>query len=234
MTGKSHIVLVEDDAEISRLLSMLLETEGFECSCVFRGDEAVSQILSVSPAAVILDIMLPGMNGIQVCEALRDGYSGPIIMLTGSDDDISEIASFAKGADDFVRKPFKPPILLARLHALLRRHAADQVASDCVVTHSLTVWLQRREADVAGQLLDLTSSEFDLLGLLASHLVEVVSREACCQSLRGFDYDGFDRSIDMKISGLRKKLAEADANTAWIKTIRGKGYLLIKAPQIHV
>lgn len=228
MNKKNQIVIVEDDEEISRLLGMLLDSEGFECTAVFRGDEAVETILAISPVAVILDIMLPGLNGIQVCELLRDHYQGPVIMLTGSNDDVSEIASFSKGADDFVRKPFQPAVLIARLKASLRRYDGRSVQDECITTGGLSVYPQRREVFLSNELVELSTAEFDLLTLLATHIGETVSREKCCSQLRGFSYDGFDRSIDMKISGLRKKLARDHHSDSLIKTVRGKGYRLIQ------
>lgn len=227
----SHIVIVEDDVEISQLTTMLLESEGYEISQVFRGDEAVEHIRLHQPSAVILDIMLPGMNGIEVCAAIRAFFKGPILMLTGADDDISEIMSFKKGADDFVTKPFKPSILTARLQAILRRCEGKGASNESVKTADLEVFFSRREALIDGNPIELTTSEFDVLSLLARHIGDVVSREQCCDSLRGISYNGFDRSIDMKVSSLRKKLNAVSKYSDMIKTVRGKGYLLIKADE---
>ena len=229
---KQHIVIVEDDTEISRLMTMLFECENFVVTQVFRGDLAVEHVKKTQPDIVILDIMLPGLNGIQVCERLRVFYSGPILMLTGSDNDIYEISSFKKGADDFVNKPFDPSILVARIKALLRRCNVQAVDRDSITTANLSVYFKRREANINGQLLELTTSEYDILSLLANNIGEIVSREMCCAVLRGLAYDGFDRSIDMKISSLRKKLNK-NSEIEFIKTVRGKGYMLIQLDQTN-
>lgn len=226
--SEQHIVVVEDDTEISRLTTMLLESDGYSVSQVYRGDEAVQHIRQREPAAVILDIMLPGLNGIDVCVAIREFYAGPILMLTGVDDDISEITSFKNGADDFVTKPFKPSILTARLQAILRRCDISEESTESLSTADIDVYFTRREVRVRGEALDLTTAEFDLLSLLVRNVGETVSREQCCDSLRGISYNGFDRSIDMKISALRKKLNAASDHKDLIKTVRGKGYMLAR------
>ena len=226
MPSSKQITLVEDDVEISRLTTMLLECEGYRVSQIYRGDEAIDSIQRQQPDAVILDIMLPGLDGIQVCEKIREFYRGPILMLTGSDEDICELASFNKGADDYVRKPFKPNILVARLRALLRRLSPDNehLSVDLGGSGTLEVLSDRREVKLSGHILELTTSEFDLLNLLMKQAGYPVSREQCCKTLRGLEYDGLDRSIDMKISALRKKL-DRSGHGSLIKTVRGKGYL---------
>lgn len=232
--NEQHIVIVEDDVEISRLTTMLLESDGYCVSQVYRGDEAVAHIRQCEPAAVILDIMLPGLNGIDVCAAIREFYTGPILMLTGVDDDISEISSFKNGADDFVTKPFKPYILTARLQAILRRCATTESSAESLSTADIVVYFAHREVRVQGEILNLTTAEFDLLSLLIRNMGDIVSRDQCCSSLRGISYNGFDRSIDMKISALRKKLNAASKHKDIIKTVRGKGYMLVKESPTHV
>ena len=222
----SHIAIIEDDTEISRLTRILLESEGFEVSQVFDGNQAIEHIKKTVPELIILDIMLPGIDGIEICTQLRSFYHGPILMLTGKDDDITEVTSFKSGADDFIVKPIKPDILLARIQALLRRCQSSQDKTKVVTTGSLEIYRERREVLINECSIDLTTAEFDLLNLLANNLGEVVSRETCCDVLRGLSYDGFDRSVDMKISSLRRKLAVAGDDAKLIKTVRGKGYLL--------
>lgn len=230
MTETAKLILVEDDTEISRLTCMLLESEGFQVIPIFRGDEAISCIQKEQPDLVILDIMLPGLNGIEICEQIRDFYTGPVLMLTGSNDDINELISFKKGADDYVTKPFKPTILVARIQALLKRSSKQTQSKADISTGNLVIHLKRRECFLSDQRIELTSSEFDLLAILASNLGNTVSREQCCDALRGFSYDGLDRSIDMKISALRKKIPPQAGEESLIKTVRGKGYMLALLP----
>lgn len=223
-----HIAIVEDDKEISRLTCMLLESEGYTVTPIYNGNTAIEIIRSLDIDLIILDIMLPGIDGITLCAQLRDFYHGPILMLTGVDDEISEIASFKKGADDFVNKPFNSHTLIARIEALLRRCTAKSINNqhdqNDILTDNLLIKPSKREAYLSGELINLTSAELDLLLLLADHIGEPVNREACFNALRGLSYDGLDRSIDMKVSGLRKKLGQSDL----IKTVRGKGYMLVK------
>ena len=226
----NHIVIVEDDSELARLTQVLLEEEGYIISQVNRGDLAVEHIRIKKPDLVILDIMLPGKNGIEVCTEIRKFFDGPVLMLTGRDDDITEVSSFNQGADDYVLKPVKPHILIARISALLRRtNREGRKSLDLIVLGTLEVSLQRREVKLEGAILELTSSEFELLFFMAENSGIILSREACCQQLRGFEYDGSDRSIDMRISSLRKKLNDDSPPHFWIKTIRGKGYMLAVA-----
>lgn len=227
MYADKKIVIVEDDREISRLSCMLLESEGYKVSAVYCGSEAVSVVKTVQPDLVILDIMLPGIDGVEVCRLLREFFNGPVLMLTGVDDDITEVAAFKKGADDFVKKPFNSYALVARIEALLRRYNPHGSLDDVIETGCLKIISSRREAYIKGKLFDLTNAELDLLVLLARNVGELVSREQCCNSLRGFEYDGYDRSIDIRVSSLRKKLAESDEGDM-IKTVRGKGYMLVR------
>jgi len=222
------VVIVEDDTEISRLTILLLESEGYECIAVLDGNEAVAVIRNMSPDIVILDIMLPGLSGIDICAQIREFYQGAVLMLTGCDDDISELASFKQGADDYVTKPIKPHLLLARIQALLKRTSHTEIKKSAVLRFgNLQVDCRNRKVLVAGQFVSLTSAEFDILEVLAKQPGEIISREQCCTQLRGFEYDGMDRSIDMRISSLRKKFAAFPGQEQRIMTVRGRGYMLV-------
>jgi DNA-binding response OmpR family regulator len=203
---QTHILVVEDDIEICRLLRLFLETEGFVISFCHHGIEAVEQVRNSQPDLIVLDVMLPGQDGIQVCKQIRNFYSGPVLMLTACEDDISELTGFKVGADDYVRKPIKPEVLLMRLQALLRRSQGAKLEPiDNVYCDELTINFSRREVLLHKELVELHSSEIDLVLLLAQSQGQAVSRDECFRALRGFDYDGIDRSLDMRISSLRKK-----------------------------
>lgn len=224
---QANILVVEDDTEICRLLRLFLETEGFAISFCHNGNDAVTQIRRAKPDIVILDVMLPGQDGIQVCKQAREFYSGPILMLTASEDDITELTAFKVGADDYVRKPIKPEVLLMRLQALLRRSQgikSEQVEN--IYCDELTINSSRREILLNNELVDLHSSEIDLVMLLSQSQGQAVSRDECFRALRGFDYDGIDRSLDMRISSLRKKIMDQKSPHRFIKTVRGVGYML--------
>ncbi|NRA24077.1 MAG: response regulator transcription factor [Oleispira sp.] len=224
---QTHILVVEDDTEICRLLRLFLETEGFVISFCHHGIEAVEQIRNSQPDLIVLDVMLPGQDGIQVCKQIRNFYSGPVLMLTACEDDISELTGFKVGADDYVRKPIKPEVLLMRLQALLRRSQGAKLEPiDNVYCDELTINFSRREVLLHKELVELHSSEIDLVLLLAQSQGQAVSRDECFRALRGFDYDGIDRSLDMRISSLRKKIVDQKSPHRFIKTVRGVGYML--------
>jgi two-component system response regulator RstA len=227
---QAHIFVVEDDTEICRLLKLFLETEGFAISFCHHGIEAVEHIRQSQPDIVLLDIMLPGQDGIQVCKQVRDFYFGPVLMLTASEDDISELTAFKVGADDYVRKPIKPEVLLMRIQALLRRSQGTKAESaGSIHCDALTINASRREVMLNKELIDLHSSEIDLVLLLAQSQGQAVSRDECFRALRGFDYDGIDRSLDMRISSLRKKIMDQKSPHRYIKTVRGVGYMLVSS-----
>ena len=224
---QTHILVVEDDTEICRLLRLFLETEGFVISFCHDGIEAVTQVRNSKPDLVILDVMLPGQDGIQVCKQIREFHPGPVLMLTASEDDISELTAFKVGADDYVRKPIKPDVLLMRIQALLRRSQGPKIEpTGSIHCDALTINPSRREVFLNDELVDLHSSEIDLVLLLAQSQGQAVSRDECFQALRGFDYDGSDRSLDMRISSLRKKVKDQKSPHRYIKTVRGVGYML--------
>jgi len=226
-TTPCRLLLVEDDLELANLVQEYLAKNGFDVSTIHDGNEAVEVIRKTVPNLVILDVMLPGISGIEVCRQLRPSYSGPILMLTALDEDMDQMLGLELGADDYVIKPVKPRLLLSRLRALLRRVGqGGATPKPGLIADHLMIDLKSRTVSLAGELISLTTAEFDLLLLLAKHATAVVSRETIVQSLRGFDYDGLDRSIDRRISRLRKKLNDDSAEPFIIKTVRGKGYLL--------
>ena len=225
-----HILLVEDDPEIARLVCMFLESEGFRVTHIDHGDQALPAIKRESPDLLILDIMLPGLNGIEICRQARKYYTAPILMLTASDDDITEVSALNLGADDYLGKPVSPHKLLAHINSLIRRIIEIPASSEQpLFAGGLVIDTLRREVSKNGESINLTTAEYDLLVLLSSRPGQVIGRDECYQRLRGIDYDGTDRSMDMRISSLRKKLGENTSEEPLIKTVRSKGYMLVLA-----
>jgi two-component system response regulator RstA len=229
------ILLVEDDTRLSALIQEYLQKQAMQVSIEHRGDLACDRILAESPDLVILDLMLPGMDGLEICKAVRPLYAGPIMMLTARDEDIDQVVGLEIGADDYVTKPVQPRVLLARIRALMRRFSnngstaqAQQPGKSEYSYGSFTISISAREAWLHNDALDLTTNDFDLLWLLASNPGKIFTRDAILESLRGIDYDGIDRSVDIRISRLRKKLGDDTGHPQRIKTIRGKGYLFVK------
>ena len=230
-----QVLLVEDDVRLAALIQEYLQNQSINVSIEHRGDLACDRILNESPDLVVLDLMLPGLDGLSVCRTVRPKYDGPILMLTARDEDIDQVVGLEIGADDYVTKPVQPRVLLARIRALLRRFPKREPSPGTVTAvktehhyDTFKISATAREAWLDGAVVDLTTNEFELLWLLASRPGEILSRDIILENLRGIDYDGADRSVDLRISRLRKKLGDNTSHPTRIKTIRGKGYLLVK------
>ena len=230
----TRILLVEDDERLAKLTAEYLRKNEFEVTIEGRGDTAEARILKEDPDLVILDVMLPGKDGFEVCRAVRQQYKGVILMLTARDEDLDQILGLELGADDYIAKPVQPRLLLARIKALLRRApgsgesgpSADE--TDELEFGNFRISQATRNAHLGEDIIDLTTAEFDLLWLLARHAGNILSRDDLLQELRGIGFDGLDRSIDARISRLRRKLGDDPENPTRIKTVRGKGYLFSK------
>jgi two-component system, OmpR family, response regulator len=232
VTGpKAQLLLVEDDLRLAALVQEFLTQQDFTVAIESRGDRAVKKIIDTLPDLVILDWMLPGMNGLDVCRAVRTRYSGPIVMLTARDDDIDQILGLEIGADDYLIKPVEPRVLLARIRSLIRRHKQLALVADAVGQSlrfdRLLIDPRARRVTLNDLPVSLSTNEFDLLWLLASHAGRPLSRRFILANLRNIDYDGMDRSIDIGVSRLRKKLDDDSELPTKIKTVRGKGYLFV-------
>ncbi|SBT16193.1 Transcriptional regulatory protein RstA [Marinomonas gallaica] len=229
------ILIVEDDERLATLTQEYLQKNGFNVDVEPDGRNAIARIVDEQPSLVILDLMLPGADGFTVCRSVRNEYHGPILMLTARSDDVDQILGLEIGADDYVSKPAKPRVLLARVQSLLRRSTQDidlsAGSSDVEQTLEfgrLVIDNSRREAWREGEEIELTSAEFDLLWLLASNAGRILSREEIFSELRGIEYDGQDRSVDVRISRIRSKIGDDPIHPRRIKTIRSKGYLFVK------
>ena len=226
-----RILLVEDDERLAELTAEYLTKNDMQVTIEPRGDTAEARILAEQPDLVMLDVMLPGKDGFEVCRAVRPNYRGVILMLTARDEDFDQILGLEMGADDYIAKPVQPRVLLARIKALLRRLPTNDgpaSESEKMVCGQFNISQSTRTAVLSGESIDLTTAEFDLLWLLATHAGNVLSRDDLLQELRGIGFDGLDRSIDARISRLRKKLNDDPENPTRIKTVRGKGYLFSK------
>ena len=201
------ILLVEDDRQLSDLVTDFLTSEGYHVKQEFRGDTVAKRVELFSPDLIILDVMLPGKDGFAVCRDLRPEYSGPILMLTAKGTDFDQVLGLEIGADDYVIKPVEPRVLLARVTALLRRGKLPNKTheTDEVTYGDLHIYRSSRKVTLKGENIDLTSQEFDLLWLLASKAGEVQNRDYIYKAVVGREYDGLDRSVDVRISRLRKK-----------------------------
>ncbi|MDN3681178.1 response regulator [Vibrio tapetis subsp. quintayensis] len=225
----TKLVIVEDDDKLREMLADYFQTQGFDVATTGDGMAAPALIEEVRPDLVLLDLMLPGLDGLTICRQIRTWFTGKVLMLTASDDDFDHVAALETGTDDFVTKPIKPRVLLARIRMLLRRTTAAEVASSNgqLQFGGLVLSQASRSCVLLGDSVTLTDSEFDLLWLLAQSAGDILSRDALTKALRGIDYDGIDRSVDNRIVALRKKLEGGATDPKGIITVRGKGYLFV-------
>ena len=222
------IFLVEDDLRLSDLVSRYLESNGFQVTIANLDGRVVEQVQHALPDLVILDLGLPGEDGLSICRQLRPTYPNPILILTARNNDIDHVLGLELGADDYVIKPVEPRVLLARIRALLRR-SGTQAAPDQKIWKfgRLTINTLARSVNVGGEAITLSSTEFDLLAFMAAHAGEIQSRESLFRHLYRREYDGADRILDVRISHLRKKLGDDSEGSERIKTIWGQGYLFV-------
>jgi two-component system response regulator CpxR len=218
-----QILIADDDAELCALLSEFLQQEGFEVILAHDGERALAGVREQSPDALVLDIMMPGMNGIEVLKAVRRGSSLPVIMLTARGDDLDRILGLELGADDYLPKPCNPRELVARIRAVLRRSQGQPMAT-LLRVDDLEIDSGMREARRDGRRLELTSTEFSVLNLLLQHAGAPVPKRDLYRAALGREPVRYDRSIDMHLSNLRRKLGPAADGGNRIETVRGVGY----------
>jgi DNA-binding response OmpR family regulator len=231
MTGgelsKKLILVADDDMNIRRLISELLENEGYEVVQAQDGREAFEFAQQQQPDLIVLDIIMPNLDGMEVCKRLRDKTNVPIIFLTAKDDITDLVSGLAIGGDDYVTKPFKGAELVARVKAALRRADAMRFTpeeEEYISVEGLEIDRKRREVALDGKPVDLTPTEFDLLWLLASNRGVVFTRKDIVKHLWGYDDPGFSRSIDTHVARLRKKVERDPSRPEFIRTVTGIGY----------
>ena len=227
MTHK-HILIVEDEQKIAALLKEYLEKAGYRATIAGRGDQAVAQVRKSSPALMLLDIMLPGMDGMAVCREVRKFSNLPIIMITAKVEEIDRLLGLEIGADDYICKPFSPREVVARVKAVLRRINPEPAGKN-LVFGPIVLDEHTHRVTVSGRDIDLTPSEFKLLQVLLSQPDRVFSRDELLARVQGYDCEGYDRTIDSHIKNLRKKLAEHLPDQEIITTVYGVGYKLSDA-----
>ena len=228
----SRLLLVEDDLTLGKMVDEFLTGHGYRVRWESNGLLALELIDSEKFDVLILDIGLPGMDGIQICRTVRSSFQGPIIMLTARGDEIDEVVCLEVGADDYIAKPVRPRALLARLKVHLRRGKAQDTSSDStrleidgLIIDSSNRTVRQTTASGDEKILNVTTAEFDLLLFLMQRAGEVVGRNEIYEQIQGIAYDGIDRSIDLRVSRLRKKLGDDPNNPDRIKSVRGVGYI---------
>lgn len=221
------ILIVEDDEKLGRLLLGYLSEEGFSVRLEPRGDRAAERVRTEAPAVLILDLMLPGRDGLSICREIRPWYPGCILMLTARRAEVDQILGLELGADDYVTKPVDPRLLLARVRSLLRRARVEApVVVDEITVGPLALDRRRRSCTVDGAAVDLTDTEFGLLWMLGARAGDVVSREDLFRDVLGIPYDGLDRGVDVHLSRIRRKLEAVGFSGQHVRSVRGSGYLL--------
>jgi two-component system response regulator CpxR len=224
-----NILLVDDDAELGSLMTEFLKREGFTVECELEGQKGLERAASGAVDLVVLDVMLPGMDGFEILRRLRQRSKVPVIMLTARGEDVDRIIGLELGADDYLPKPFNPRELAARIRAILRRYEPrPAVSGGRLEVNGITLDTGTREVVAHGKAVELTTFEFDILEMLMRSAGRVLSRDALMENFYSRKATPFDRSIDMHISHLRKKLEHGDT---LIKTIRGVGYQFTRSPQ---
>jgi len=225
MAGK-RVLVVDDDVKTVELVKLYLNRDGYRVLTAYDGVEALHLARESHPDLIVLDLMLPGIDGLEICRTLRGESDVPIIMLTAKTTDQDKLAGLNLGADDYVTKPFSPRELAARVRAVLRRLPGERGPAE--IKHGeLTVNFGKYEASLAGRPLNLTPAEFKLLGVLVKEPGRVFSRGQLIEKAFGYDFEGFDRTIDVHIFNLRRKLKSGIKHSINIKTVYGAGYKLV-------
>ncbi|EDB2680069.1 response regulator transcription factor [Listeria monocytogenes] len=230
--AEKKILVVDDEKPIADIVKFNLNKEGFDVYCAYDGDEALELVEEVQPDLILLDIMLPGRDGIEVCREVRKKYDMPIIMVTAKDSEIDKVIGLELGADDYVTKPFSNRELIARVKANLRRHsqvssnAAEEEENSELEIGSLIIYPDAYVASKRGETIELTHREFELLHYLAKHMGQVMTREHLLQTVWGYDYFGDVRTVDVTVRRLREKIEDNPSHPAWLVTRRGVGYYL--------
>jgi two-component system response regulator CpxR len=225
--GMARVLIIDDDVELCRLLAERLSSEDFSIEAIHNGQRGLERVLSQDYALVILDLMLPGMKGLDVLRHVRERSAVPVLILTARGEDVDRILGLEIGADDYLPKPFNPRELIARIHAILRRTHYAKKATAPLVVDDIRLDRTAREAWMNKKRIDLTSVEFSLLETLLHHAGEVVTREHLTEAVLGRKLGPFDRVIDVHVSNMRRKLIHAADGDERIKTIRGSGYLFV-------
>ena len=221
---KTKIMVVDDDPNIRELVRLYLEKEGFEVTCAERGDEAVKVFRASPPNLMLLDVMLPGMDGWQVCREVRKISNIPIIMLTAKDETFDKVLGLELGADDYIVKPFDMKELVARIKAVIRRFQVAEAPEKELVFPGLTINISQYTVTYMGKPLEMPPREIELLYFLASHPSMVFTREQLLEQVWGYDYFGDSRTVDVHVKRLREKLSGGEELGWQIKTVWGVGY----------
>lgn len=225
------ILVVDDEKPISDIVKFNLSKEGYEVFTAFDGEEAVEMVSEVEPDLILLDLMLPKMDGLEVCREVRKNYDTPIIMVTAKDSEIDKVLGLELGADDYVTKPFSNRELVARVKANLRRHGNTSVKVEEENNNELNIGVLTIHPDAyvvskRGETIELTHREFELLHYLAKHIGQVMTREHLLQTVWGYDYFGDVRTVDVTVRRLREKIEDNPSHPTWLVTRRGVGYYL--------
>lgn len=233
---EKKILVVDDEKPIADILQFNLKKEGYTVFCAYDGNQAIEMVEEINPDLLLLDIMLPNKDGMEVCREVRKKYEMPIIMLTAKDSEIDKVLGLELGADDYVTKPFSTRELLARVKANLRRQQANDAteskgASNEISIGSLVIHPDAYVVSKRGETIELTHREFELLHYLAQHIGQVMTREHLLQTVWGYDYFGDVRTVDVTVRRLREKIEDNPSHPTWIVTRRGVGYYLKQSEQ---
>jgi two-component system phosphate regulon response regulator PhoB len=223
--AKEHVLVVEDEADIQELIRFNLQREGYRVSTALTGEEGYRRILDDRPDLVVLDLMLPGMDGLDVCRRIKSESSAkhiPVVMVSAKGEESDIVVGLELGADDYITKPFSPKVLLARIRTVLRRKARQETDDTAMITHeNLTIDPARHQVSVDGEAIELTATEYRVLHFLARRAGWVFTRQQIVDAVKGEDYPVTERSVDVQMVGLRKKLGDC---ADMIETVRGIGY----------
>ncbi|MDQ7842389.1 MAG: response regulator transcription factor [Armatimonadota bacterium] len=226
MSNRRTVLIVEDEPQIADIVRQYLERDGYRVVVVDDGARAVDEVARLRPDLVLLDLMLPGMDGFEVCRRIRARGTTPVIMLTARDEESDKLIGLELGADDYITKPFSPREVVARVRAVLRRSRGAEEEGELIRVHDLEIDPQRFRASRAGQVLDLTPTEFRLLTVLARSPGRAFTRLQLLDQVQGYGFEGYERTVDAHVKNLRQKLEPDPQHPRYILTVHGVGYRL--------
>ena len=224
------ILVIDDDERLRELVAEYLSSRGFAVQTAEDGEAGLAVLASQSPDLVVLDVMMPGRDGFEMVKEIRKDSRVPIIMLTARGDETDRIVGLELGADDYLPKPFNPRELLARIQAVLRRSDDADEHSTRLTAGPLVIDVDRRQVELDGRPIELTTTEFEILRTMVANAGRVISRERLMELARGEDFASFDRSVDVHVSHIRKKLGDDPRKPTFVKTVRGVGYTIPRDP----